>query len=252
MGRWSRLIAVAFLEWLSPRPDLHWLEIGCGTGALSKIILSHGSPASLLAIDPSAEFIEFARRTVPDPRITFQVGDALNLPPIRQSMNVAVSGLTLNFISEPITALQMLRRALRLDGILAFYVWDYGGKMEMLRYFWDCAIALDHHARSLDEGLRFPMCQPDAQRGSRLRRGRERDRPQRGGGEVGRPGPAAADRPRRAPLLVGPPGSRRGADRGGAQKFLVRPAFPLHPLPDRFPDELAGVARSGRPSFSAN
>jgi SAM-dependent methyltransferase len=155
-------MAAAFLEWLSPRPGLQWLEIGCGTGALSATILSHESPASLLAVDPSPGFIEFAKRELPDPRITFQVGDALNLPVIPQSMDVAVSGLALNFIREPVAVLQILRGTLRPGGVLAFYVWDYGGKMQMLRYFWDCATALDSDARSLDEALRFPMCRPDA------------------------------------------------------------------------------------------
>lgn len=162
MGRWSRLIARSFLKWLAPRPGLKWLDIGCGTGALSEMILAHGSPASILAVDPSAEYIEFAKLKHPDSRIVFQVGDATNLPPLHHRMNMTVSGLALNFIPEPANALRAMRRVLQPDGILAFYVWDYGGKMEMLRYFWDSVVALDPQARSLDEGLRFPMCQPDA------------------------------------------------------------------------------------------
>lgn len=162
MGRWSRLIASAFLKWFAPRPGLNWLEIGCGTGALSEIILSHGAPASLLAIDPSAEFIGFARLKLPDTHVIFQVGDALDLPSLPHKINVIASGLALNFISDPSIALRAMRRALQPDGILAFYVWDYGGRMEMLRYFWDSVAALDPGAHSLDEGLRFPMCQPNA------------------------------------------------------------------------------------------
>src|SRR5512134_1976222 len=129
MGRWSRLIASAFLKWLAPRPGLDWLEIGCGTGALSEIILADGSPASVFAVDPSAEFIEFAKHKLPDARIIFQVGDAINLPPFPHLMDLAVSGLALNFIAEPAIALRAMSRALQPDGALAFYVWDYGGKM---------------------------------------------------------------------------------------------------------------------------
>jgi hypothetical protein len=77
-------------------------------------------------------------------------------------MQVAVSGLALNFIPEPVTALRAMRDALQPDGMIALYVWDYGDKMEMLRYFWDSAVALDPHAHALDEGVRFPICQPDA------------------------------------------------------------------------------------------
>jgi SAM-dependent methyltransferase len=164
MGRWSRLIARGFLEWIAPRPGLNWLEIGCGTGALSEMILTHAAPASLIAIDPSMEFIGFARNTLPDTRVIFQVGNALDLPAFPHPIDVIVSGLAMNFIGNPILALRALRDALQPDGILAFYVWDYAGKMEMLRYFWDSVVALDPGARSLDEGVRFPLCQPDALR----------------------------------------------------------------------------------------
>jgi SAM-dependent methyltransferase len=162
MGRWSRLIARAFIQWLSPPPALRWLDIGCGTGALSETILAHATPVSLLAVDPSHGFIAFAKRKLADPRITFWVGDALHLPADTHAIDMAVSGLVLNFITEPVIALQAMRRALHPDGMLALYVWDYGGKMEMLRYFWDSVVALDPHAHALDEGIRFPICQPDA------------------------------------------------------------------------------------------
>jgi SAM-dependent methyltransferase len=162
MGRWSRLIASSFLQWLAPRPHLKWLEVGCGTGALSETILTHGLPASIVAIDPSQDFIESAGSRLRDPRISFQVGDALSLSLPPSSMDIVVSGLALNFIPEPILALDAMRRYLQPDGVLAFYVWDYAGKMEMLRFFWDAVVALDPGARSLDEGIRFPMCHPDA------------------------------------------------------------------------------------------
>lgn len=162
MGRWSRLMAHAFIQWLSPPPALHWLDLGCGTGALSETILAHASPTSVLAIDPSEALVAFAQRRLADPRITFQVGEALNLPVDPHSIQIAVSGLVLNFIPAPVVALQAMRRALHPDGMIALYVWDYAGKMEMLRYFWDNAVALDPGARVLDEGVRFPVCQPDA------------------------------------------------------------------------------------------
>lgn len=162
MGRWSRLIASSFLQWLAPQPRLRWLEIGCGTGALSEIILSRASPSSITAIDPSADFIEVARSKLRDPRISFQIGNALSSSLPLSSIDIVVSGLALNFIPEPALALDAMRRSLLPNGILAFYVWDYAGKMEMLRCFWDAVVALDPGARSLDEGIRFPMCHPDA------------------------------------------------------------------------------------------
>lgn len=162
MGRWSRIIARLFIQWLSPPPAYRWLEIGCGTGALSETILTHAEPASVMAVDPSDTFIAHAQNKITDKRITFHVGDALHLPTDAHSFDMVVSGLVLNFIPEPVMALQAMRNVLPPDGVIAFYVWDYGGKMEMLRYFWDCAVALDPRAQALDEGVRFPICQPEA------------------------------------------------------------------------------------------
>lgn len=162
MGRWSRPLARAFLDWLALPPSLHWLDLGCGTGALCETILAQAAPASLVGIDPSAGFIAYARRQITDPRAAFHIGDALNLPPRASQLDAAVSGLALNFIPDPLAALQALAQAARPDGTLAVYVWDYAGRMEMLRYFWDSAVALDPAAQLLDEGIRFPLCQPEA------------------------------------------------------------------------------------------
>jgi SAM-dependent methyltransferase len=116
----------------------------------------------VLAIDPAEAFVAFARRQLSDPRIRVQVGDALHLPAGASALDIAVCGLVLNFIPEPAAALRALRGALLPGGTVALYVWDYAGKMEMLRYFWDSVTALDPAARDLDEGLRFPICQPEA------------------------------------------------------------------------------------------
>jgi 2-polyprenyl-3-methyl-5-hydroxy-6-metoxy-1,4-benzoquinol methylase len=162
MGRWSRLIARAFVHWLSPAPEQRWLDIGCGTGALSEAILTLAMPASVIAIDPSAAFIEFAQHRLADPRMTFEVGSVLDLPATAYPPDIAVSGLVLNFLPNPVTALQGIRHAVKPEGTIALYVWDYGGKMEMLRYFWDSVVALNPGARALDEGTRFPICHPEA------------------------------------------------------------------------------------------
>jgi SAM-dependent methyltransferase len=64
----------------------------------------------------------------------------------------------LNFVPKPEVAVREMRRAVRTGGIVAAYVWDYAGKMELMRHFWDAAVALDPAARELDEGPRFPLC----------------------------------------------------------------------------------------------
>ena len=161
MGRWSRLIAAEFIHWLSIPSDQSWIDIGCGTGSLSKTILTLASPAHILALDPSIRFIETARRAIDDPRVNFEVGIASRLPASTNTFDAIVSGLVLNFIPDPIQAVNEMRRVDRRDGVVAAYVWDYAQGMEMLRYFWDAAIALDPSIRELDEGLRFPICQPE-------------------------------------------------------------------------------------------
>ncbi len=162
MGRWSRLVAQEFLAWLNEPPARRWLDVGCGTGALTAAILAQSAPARVVGVDPAEPFVAFARHTVPDPRADFRVGDALNLPVDSGDFEVVVSGLALNFIPDALAALGEMARAAGPGGRVAAYVWDYAGKMEMLRYFWDAAVALNPAAAPLDEGPRFPLCQPAA------------------------------------------------------------------------------------------
>jgi SAM-dependent methyltransferase len=162
MGRWSRRIAPMFLDWLGAPDGLDWLEVGCGTGALSSAILEECQPKSLVAIDRSEGFLAKARDSVRDSRVTFQLGDAQALPLKSASCDVVVSGLVLNFIPDRLKALAELKRVARLGGTIGFYVWDYpGGGMGFMRAFWNAAIALDPNALDLQEGRRFPFCTPE-------------------------------------------------------------------------------------------
>src|SRR5262245_29677212 len=96
MGRWSRGIAPRFLDWLDAPDGLDWLEVGCGTGALSAAILAQCRPKSLVSIDSSEGFVKTARANVPDRRAEFQVGDAQALAAETASKDVIVSALLLN------------------------------------------------------------------------------------------------------------------------------------------------------------
>ncbi|MCZ0960566.1 class I SAM-dependent methyltransferase [Paracoccus benzoatiresistens] len=159
MGRWSARIAPLFLDWLEAEKGLDWLEIGCGTGALSAAIMARAGPASLVGIDPSAGFLERAREIVPDPRARFLIGDAQALPVPAASADVAVAGLVLNFVSDRPLALAQMMRVVRPGGTIGFYVWDYpGGGMGFMRAFWTEAAALDPAATDLTEDRRFPFC----------------------------------------------------------------------------------------------
>jgi ubiquinone/menaquinone biosynthesis C-methylase UbiE len=159
MGRWSRQIAPAFLDWLAPAAGLEWLEVGCGTGALSAAIVARAKPKSLVSIDPSEGFLTKARANVPDPRAIFRQGDAQALAIETGSRDIVVSGLVLNFVPDRDKALAEMKRVARPGAAIAFYVWDYpGGGVEFMRAFWKAATALDPKAQDLTEDRRFPFC----------------------------------------------------------------------------------------------
>jgi len=162
IGRWSRLVAREFLAWLRPAPNAKWLDVGCGTGALTAAILGDTAPTCVHAMDASLSYALFARKHVIDRRAAFTVADARMLPRAARSSDIAVSGLALNFIPRPDAALAEMQRVVRTGGVVAVYVWDYAGEMQLVRSFWDAAVALDPRASELDEARRFPTCHRDA------------------------------------------------------------------------------------------
>ncbi len=162
MGRWSRRIAPRFLDWFDAPPALDWLEVGCGTGALTEAILVRGAPSSLVCIDPSEGFLATAEGRIADGRVSFRVADGQALAEPDASRDIIVSGLVLNFLPDRQRALAETRRVLRPGGLLGFYVWDYpGGGVGFMRAFWTAAAAIDPSAAELGEGGRFPFCTPE-------------------------------------------------------------------------------------------
>jgi SAM-dependent methyltransferase len=159
IGRWSRLVAAEFVAWLGQPPGLRWLDVGCGTGALTATVLRDAAPASVVGVDPTEAYVTHAAAHVADPRAEFRVGDARALPVTDGEFDVVVSGLVLNFVPDPAAAVAEIARAVRPGGTAAAYVWDYGpGGILLLRTFWDVAVALDPAAARLDEAARFPLC----------------------------------------------------------------------------------------------
>ena len=156
VGRWSRVVAKEFLAGLGVPKGKRWLDVGCGTGALTQTILRDCTPATVHGVDPSAGFVDYARAHTGN--ATFEVGDAQALPVQDASFDASVAGLVLNFVPKPERAATEMRRAVCPGGVVAVYVWDYADKMELMRYFWDAAVALNPEAKALDEGPRFPLC----------------------------------------------------------------------------------------------
>jgi SAM-dependent methyltransferase len=161
VGRWSRIVASRLLSWLDVAPDGRWVDVGCGTGALTRAVLEEREPREVIGVDPSATFLGYARQTVTDPRARFEEGSATALPLPDDSADAVVSGLVLNFVPDPPAAVREMARVGRPEAVVGAYVWDYAEGMQLMRHFWAAAAAVDPAAEALDEATRFPLCRPE-------------------------------------------------------------------------------------------
>jgi SAM-dependent methyltransferase len=159
IGRWSRLLAPRFLAWAGVPRGAAVLDVGSGSGALSAALLAL-APSRLEGIDRSEAYVAATQSELGPKGARFQVADAMALPHPDGTFDAAVSGLVLNFVPDPAKAAGEMRRVVRPGGLVAAYVWDYEGRMEMVRTFWEQAVALDPAAARHHEGARFPLCQP--------------------------------------------------------------------------------------------
>ncbi len=162
VGRWSRSIAREFLHWLAVPPGSAWLDVGCGTGALTRAILAAESLRLVIGCDRSSEYVAFAQRHTADERARFVVAELPELPRTAEGFDAVVAGLVLNFLPTPAAAVAAMMARARKGGTIGAYVWDYAEGMQLMRIFWDTAIALDPASRRLDEGVRFPLCRADS------------------------------------------------------------------------------------------
>jgi len=158
MGRWSRRLAARFVSWLSIPAGTHWLDIGCGTGALADAIGSGAAPASVVGCDPAEPFIEYARKHSRNPRLSFLVAGVGAIPCRAEGYGSVTSLLALNFFPDAPAAVREMGSLAAPRGTVSACVWDYADGMQILRRFWDAAVALDARARELDEARRFPTC----------------------------------------------------------------------------------------------
>ena len=163
IGRWSRKAAPLFLAWLDQPPGKRWLDVGCGTGALTAAILDRCGPVSVVGVEPSEGFIKTAQQNLTG-KARFLAGNAAAIPLEGGACDVVVSGLVLNFIPALPVALAEMARVTVAGGTIAAYVWDYADGMEVIKHFWDAAVSLDPEAAPLHEGTRFPVCEPSALR----------------------------------------------------------------------------------------
>jgi ubiquinone/menaquinone biosynthesis C-methylase UbiE len=128
MGRWSHAAGRVFLQWLAPPRDARWLDVGCGTGVFTQLILETCSPSELSAVDPAQAQIDHARRQPMLQGADFQVADAQALPFADGAFDVIASALVINFIPDRQQALSEMRRVTRPGGVVAGYVWDFAAE----------------------------------------------------------------------------------------------------------------------------
>lgn len=161
IGRWSRPVAREFVRWLEVPAGRRWLDVGCGTGALTEVLVELGGASSVVGVDRSDGFVRHSRERTFAAAVTFAEGDAQALPVPSDAFDVVVSGLVLNFVPEPARMLAEMTRAAKPGGRVALYVWDQAGGMELIARFWDAARRLDPTAAVLDEQSRFrEVCAP--------------------------------------------------------------------------------------------
>ena len=157
MGRWSREVAPLLVKFAGVRDGDAVLDVGSGTGALTAAVAATAPSSRIVGIDPAASYVAYARTRHTAGRIRFEVGDAQQLRLADGSFDRTLSLLVLNFIPDRSRALGEMIRVTRAGGVVASAVWDYGQGMEMLRVFWDEAVALRPDADARDE-RHMPLC----------------------------------------------------------------------------------------------
>ena len=128
MGRWSRAVGGDFLRWVGAPQHADWIDVGCGTGIFTQLILDTCAPRTVIGIDPEPAQIEHARRQSFASRADFRVGDAQQLPFDAASFDIVASALVINFVPDRTKALEEMRRVGRPGGIIAGYVWDFAAE----------------------------------------------------------------------------------------------------------------------------
>ena len=127
MGVWSLLTGQDFLEWLAPVPGLRWIDIACGTGAFTELIMQRCAPSEIQALDPAEAQLVYARQRSGLSEATFIEGDAMALPFEDGRFDAAVMALALNLVPDPSKGVSEMVRVVRSGGTVSTYIWDLPG-----------------------------------------------------------------------------------------------------------------------------
>jgi len=142
MGRWSARLARSFLHFAGVRDGQHVLDVGCGTGSLSRVVLASGATIKVTGLDPVATYVTFARHAMPESRAQFQIGNADALPFLDQSFDAALALLVLQDLSDPGKAVREMARVTKAGGVVATCLWDFQHGMPMFSLLWRAAEAV--------------------------------------------------------------------------------------------------------------
>ncbi|HEX4792368.1 MAG TPA: class I SAM-dependent methyltransferase [Humisphaera sp.] len=156
MGKWSQLVGELFLDWLAPKRGLRWLDIGCGNGAFTEMLIQRCAPASVDGIDPSEAQLAYARSRPALRAAQFRMGDAMALPFPDETFDTAVMPLVIFFVPEPAKGVAEMARVVRPGGIIAAYAWDMPGGGFPYDALWN-------ELRAMDAAVPMPPS-PDASR----------------------------------------------------------------------------------------
>jgi ubiquinone/menaquinone biosynthesis C-methylase UbiE len=159
MGRWSRVAGEAFIGWLSLPDGLRWLDVGCGTGAFSELVVDRCAPAQVSAVDPAEDQIDYARTRPAAARIDYRIGEAQSLPYDDDAFDVAAMALVIVFLPEPLTAVKEMARVVKPGGTVATYMWDLLGQGFPLHPLMD---ALDRMDKDVPTLPGYPNTRMDA------------------------------------------------------------------------------------------
>ena len=153
-GRFSRPLAGQFIDFSGVKDGERLLDIGCGTGSLAFTAAALTRRSEIVGIDPSASFIEYARSRTNDPRLSFEIGNALSLPYPDGSFDKCLSLLVIQFIQDVRRAVSEMRRVTRQGGTVAACVWDRDND-ELHTVFWDSAAELDPEGKQMRDARAY-------------------------------------------------------------------------------------------------
>jgi trans-aconitate methyltransferase len=162
MGRWSRRVAIGFLDALHVPAAARWLDVGCGAGSLTAVIIERCAPSTVVGIDSSSELLRLAISGMRSaPQVRFESAAAESLPFDGARFDATVSALALNFVADPARSLREMVRVTRSGGTVAAYVWDYDYADFFLARFWRAAAEAHGDRAPGDERGRWPLCSVD-------------------------------------------------------------------------------------------